>query len=225
MSIIDNYHLVKQNIADTAYRCGRNPEDIELVVVTKGVDWAAFNPLYHLGHREFGESRFQEASEKMASTPEDIRWHFIGPLQKNKVKKVISSFELIHSVDSFDLAKKISQCSQEEDIVTRILLEVNISGEETKNGFSEMEARQNFDSIWELPGIKVEGFMTMAPLTDNERIIRTCFARLWDLRDELVITSGGKIHLPHLSMGMSNDYRFAILEGATLLRIGSAIFD
>ncbi len=225
MSIIKNYQYVKDSIAEIAYKCGRNPADIELVVVTKEREWKDINPIYHLGHRDFGESRLQEASEKMSHTPEDIHWHFIGPLQMNKVRKVVSSFELIHSVDSYKLAEKISQCSQEEELIARVLLEVNILEEETKQGFTETEVKSIFDSLWELPGIKIEGFMTMAPLTDDEKVIRTCFSRLWDLRDELVICSGGAISLPHLSMGMSNDYHLAIPEGATILRIGSAIFD
>lgn len=222
MTIIENYHHVRQQIAEVAYACGRNPQDIELVVVTKGRAWAEFNPLYHLGARDFGESRLQEAEEKMMATPEDIHWHYIGALQKNKVRKVIQSFVLIHSVDSLELAQKISACSQEEDQTTRVLLQVNTSGEMSKQGFTEDEVKRDFETLWQLPGVQVEGFMTMAPLTDDEMTIRKCFHKLWNLRDEFMIRGG--ISLPHLSMGMSHDYPHAILEGATLLRIGSAIF-
>ncbi len=225
MSLQENYHGLLQNIAAVAYQCGRNPADIDLIAVTKGIEWNVFRGLYQFGVRDFAENRLQEAEEKISKTPEDIFWHFIGPIQKNKVRKIIQSFELIHSVDSFECAEKISTCSLEEDYTTRILLQVNTSGEEAKHGFSEEEARRYFEKIWSLPGIKVEGFMTIAPLTDDEKIIRKCFAKLWNLRDEFVIHSGGAFSLPHLSMGMSNDYPLAILEGATLLRIGSALFE
>ena len=225
MSVLENYYQLVNNIAKVAYRCGRNPADIDLLVVTKERAWEEFNCLYHAGIRDFGENRLQEAEQKISSTPEDIRWHFIGPLQKNKVRKIVQSFDLIHSVDSLDLAQKISICSLEEDQMTRVLLQVNTSGEESKQGFTEEEVKKDFETLWELPGIKVEGFMTMAPFTDDELIIRKCFHKLWNIRDEFIIHSGGAISLPHLSMGMSNDYPLAILEGATILRIGSALFE
>jgi PLP dependent protein len=225
MNILENYQRIVENIASTAYKCGRNPADIELVIVTKGQPWQSIHPLYQIGCRNFAESWIQEALPKIESTPEDINWHFIGSLQKNKVRKAVPTFVLIQSVDSYELALKISQCSQEEEVLTKVLLEVNTSGEVTKHGFSVNDVKSELEKMRVLPFLKVEGFMTMAPHTDDERLIRSCFSRLWHLRDEVVMQSEGMIDLPHLSMGMSNDYKWAIEEGATMLRIGTAIFE
>jgi PLP dependent protein len=221
---IQNYRRIKDSIAEAAYKCGRNPEDIQLVAVTKGHPWNDIKPLYAAGCRDFGESRLQEALPKIENAPEDIQWHLIGTLQKNKVLKALESFALIHSVDSYELAVKISDCSREEGTAARILLQVNTSGETTKRGFSVESLKKNFEKVYGLPAIQVEGLMTIAPLVDDERIVRHCFARLWNLRDELIIYGKEGMLLPHLSMGMSRDYPWAIQEGATLLRIGTAIF-
>jgi pyridoxal phosphate enzyme (YggS family) len=224
MSILDHYYQVLQNISDTAYKCGRNPADITLVAVSKEETWNEMAPIYQAGCRDFGESRVQEALPKIDTSPEDINWHFIGPLQKNKVRKAVEYFALIHSVDSYELAIKIAEEALQLDSVARILLEVNTSGEEAKHGFDPESVKYNFEKIMNLQGVKIEGFMTMAPFVDEEKLIRKCFARLWDIRDLIVMESRGKIELPYLSMGMSNDYQWAIQEGATILRIGTAIF-
>lgn len=224
MSILENYRRVVDTIAANARKCGRNAADILLVAVTKEQLWEEMRQIYDYGCRDFGESKIQDALPKVNTTPEDIYWHFVGPLQKNKVAKAINSFELIHSVDSYELAQAISKYSLEQDLTTRILLEVNTSGEATKHGFEPEKVSQNLHLIQELPCLQVEGFMTIAPFVQDERLVRSCFARLWDLRDKIVMESFGKIHLPHLSMGMSNDYQWAIQEGATILRIGRAIF-
>lgn len=217
--MVPNYIALKQHIAELALRYGRNPLDITLIAVTKGHSWPEISPLYEAGQRQFGESREQEASAKIAEAPGDILWHFIGSLQKNKVRKVIDQFTLIHSVDSPDLAAKISKCSQESSIVTPLLLQVNTSGEASKHGLDIIEWRKKIDFVRQLPGIKIKGFMTIAPLTNDEHTVRSCFAKLRKLRDEL-----GEGELPYLSMGMSHDYPWAIAEGATHLRIGSALF-
>src|SRR5580704_10960783 len=127
MNIADNYLRLLEDIAEAAYKCGRNSADIELVAVTKGRTWDEIKPIYQLGCRNFGESWIQEALPKIDKTPEDIHWHFIGTLQKNKVRKALTPFTLIHSVDSFELAEKISECSREEGMIAKILLEVNTS--------------------------------------------------------------------------------------------------
>jgi pyridoxal phosphate enzyme (YggS family) len=224
MNSAQNYQVLTESIAEIAYKCGRNPADIEVVAATKGHPLRDIQPVYQFGCRDFGESWMQEALPKIAQGPEDIRWHFIGNLQKNKVRKALSSFALIHSVDSYELAAKISESSLEEEIVTKILLEVNTSGEETKHGFSLESVRTHLEKIISLPSIEVQGFMTMAPHVQDEYVIRSCFSKLWHLRDEIVMLAEGTIALPHLSMGMSNDYHWAIQEGATILRIGTAIF-
>lgn len=184
---------------------------VKIVAVSKGCSLEQILALYEVGCRDFGESRVQEALLKIEKAPKDIRWHFIGKLQKNKVRKVIGKFFLIHSVDSFDLAEKISQVSQEMNVVTSILFEVNTSGEPSKSGFKPEEVR-----LINLSGISLKGLMTMAPLTDNIHIIRKTFSDLRLLRD--------KLGLKELSMGMSSDYWIAIEEGATMLRLGSCIF-
>ena len=204
-----------------AKKYGRNPSEITLIAVTKERPWQQAAPLYESGCRDFAENRLQEALLKISEAPPDIHWHLIGTLQSNKVAKALPLFTLIHSVDSIELVKKISFESVKQARVTRILLQANTSKELTKHGLTAEEWKRDFDQIHELPGISIEGLMTIAPFTQEEKVIRSCFANLRDLRDDLERTGA---HLPHLSMGMSNDYPYAIAEGATLLRIGTALF-
>lgn len=213
---MSGYPYVLDRVAATARNCGRDPSEITLVAVTKGHSWTEIQPAYREGCRDFGENRIPEAREKIAQAPTDVYWHFIGALQKNKVRKAIESFVLIHSVDTFELAKKISDCSIEMNRIARILLQVNTSGELTKQGLSKENWRRNIGKTLELPALSVEGLMTMAPFVEDERVIRNSFIQLRLLRDEF--------NLRHLSMGMSHDYPIAIEEGATILRIGTAIF-
>ncbi len=196
---------------------------VTLVVVTKGRSYEEVYSAYEEGARHFGENRVPEALEKISQLPSDIHWHFIGSLQKNKVRKVLGHFDLIHSVDSLELAKKISEVSEEMGRTTSILLQANTSGEEAKHGYAPEQWISDFKALLRLPSLDVQGLMTMAPLTEDEDTIRRCFAGLRSLRDSLQDSFGRS--LPHLSMGMSNDYRIAIEEGATLVRIGSAIFN
>jgi pyridoxal phosphate enzyme (YggS family) len=222
-TLIDSYLKLMFSIEEKAKNCGRNPQDISLVVASKGVPWHEVDPLYNAGHRLFAESRLQELEMKINEAPKDVVWHFMGPLQKNKIRKAISSCALIHSVDSLELARKISQCSFEASLKTNILLQVNISGEHTKQGMTVEECKAACDEILSFPSISVLGLMTMAPLTEDKDIIHSCFAGLKDLQETLK-QSYGPESFPELSMGMSHDYLIAIEEGATLLRIGSAIF-
>lgn len=207
---------LRRQIAEACQRSNRDPSDVTLIAVTKYAALEALQEAYEQGLRAFGESRIPTALDKIAQLPSDIAWHFIGHLQSNKVAKAIGHFALIHSIDSLDLAKKISSASVHQNCTTAILLQVNTSGETSKQGFTADTCRGHFAELSQLPGITVQGLMTMAPLTDDEKVIRTCFSRLRSLRDEL--------KLRHLSMGMSHDFPIAIEEGATLLRIGSALF-
>ncbi len=221
MTVSDNYRRLLAHIAEIARNSRRNPEEIKLVVVSKGHSWDA--SLYKAGCRDFGESRLQEALPKMGDAPADARWHLIGSLQKNKVKKAVDAFALIHSVDSLELAVKISECSQEAGEISSILLQVNTSGETSKHGLSEEEWNRHIEALRTLPALRIEGLMTLAPLVEDEVRIRSCFATLRKMRDRLQ-----PLFLPYfyqLSMGMSHDYPIAIEEGATLLRIGSAIYN
>lgn len=215
MNIQENYAKVLENISKIT------KEEIILVAVTKGRPIEDVLSLYHLGCRDFGENRLPDAFSKIENTPSDIKWHFIGSLQKNKVRKAIGHFALIHGVDSYELASKISECSLELGTVSPVLFQVNTSGEATKHGFSEELLLENFDKLKSLPGLKIEGLMTMAPLSEDEKIIRKCFSGLRELQEKLNNKSNT---LKTLSMGMSHDYEIALQEGATMLRIGSALF-
>lgn len=218
-----NYLNVLKDVESTAIHAGRDPKSIKIVAVTKNHTLDEVLPAFELGCRDFGENRVQEALPKMEDSPADIRWHFIGTLQKNKVIKVVGEFVLIHSVDTLALAEKISEESVDANITTSILLQVNTSHEASKHGLSPEEWDPLFSALLDLPNLNIEGLMTMAPHTSDEAPIRHTFAALRRFRDHL--QHKHSIELPHLSMGMSNDYRIAIEEGATLLRIGHAIFD
>ncbi len=210
---------VEENLGKVLKAIGKRK--ITLVVVTKNHTWEEIEELYRLGCRDFGENRVQEAEKKITRAPKDIRWHFVGKLQKNKVAKVVGKFALIHSVDSLELAQKIGSESVKRGIVTNVLLEANTSGEETKEGAPPDEWNKCFSQVLDIKGLKCCGWMTMAPLTTDEDVLRKTFATLAGLRDELLGLCGEACEL---SMGMSNDYAVAIQEGATILRIGSAIF-
>ncbi|ADI38566.1 YggS family pyridoxal phosphate-dependent enzyme [Waddlia chondrophila] len=224
MSVIDNYHALISDIGNTVRKAGRDPSEVSLIAVTKGFSLEHVLPAYKAGARGFGENRVQEALPKIEKAPKDIEWHLIGTLQKNKVRKVIGKFSLIHSVDSLELAQKISETSLVCNTVTPVLLQANTSGEQSKHGLQSEEWIANWDSLLELEGIDLQGLMTIAPFVDDEKVIRRCFRALRQLRDRLQAMAGNKCTLKHLSMGMSHDYRLAINEGATQLRIGSAIF-
>lgn len=220
-----SYQEVRRKVLDCARKEGRNPSDITIVTVTKTHLASEIAEVFREGCRDFGENRVQEALEKIPQISPHARWHFIGTLQKNKVRKAIGRFSLIHSVDSFDLAQRISEASLESGLVTDILLQANTSAEATKHGLSGDEWKCCFEKLLELSGIAIKGLMTMAPLTDDQECIRHCFRDLRLLRADLVKQAGDRAFLSHLSMGMSHDYPIAIAEGATILRIGTAIFD
>lgn len=218
------YQQILEQVQAKAKCCGRDPQEITLVAVTKYQSFETIPHLYKEGCRHFGESRVQEALPKIPLLPSDCHWHFIGTLQSNKVSKVITPFCLIHAIDSLELAKKISNVSRERDQTTSILLEVKTSLEPSKHGLSANEWRLRLDELNTLPNIKVEGLMTMAPLIENREIVRDCFKQLSQLKREWQPLMREPIAFKELSMGMSRDFLIAIEEGATLLRIGSALF-
>lgn len=223
LSAAENYLSLKESIAEIAEKCGRKGKDITLVAVSKQHNVEEIKAVYDAGCPDFGENKIQEVLPKIDQLPKDIHWHLIGHLQNNKVKKAIGQFSLIHSVDSQDLAFALSNASVAKAVKTSILLQVNISKELSKQGMAEDECLRQFEEIYQMPGLVVSGLMTMAPLTDNEMAIRQCFAKCRELREELLNRYQGA-SLPYLSMGMSNDYQYAIEEGATHLRVGSLIF-
>lgn len=224
MSIRQNVTRVLQEIEKAAFLAKRKPEEISLVAVTKNLSWLEMNEAYEAGCHDFGESRVQEVLKKMDQSHKDVRWHFIGKLQKNKINKILGRFTLIHSVDTPELAVSISQASLKFGVKTSILLESNTSGEPSKSGSTPDVWKAHFEQLLELKGITLHGLMTMAPLTEDEGVVRYCFSTLRHLRDSLQDVAGNSVDLSTLSMGMSNDFSLAIQEGATVLRLGSAIF-
>lgn len=213
----ERYERLQNQIALCAKKAGRSRADITLLCATKDRSLDQIRMAYEAGVREMGESRVQEALPKIEQLPNDIRWHWIGTLQGNKVNKVVGVVDWIHAVDTPSLAKKISEASQKKGVITHILLQVNTSGEKTKHGWSIEEWRPHVGYVRSLPNVVLEGLMTMAPLNESHEVIRICFSRLRAFAKELRLT--------HLSMGMSHDYHIAIEEGATFLRIGSLLFD
>ncbi|MBI2812493.1 MAG: YggS family pyridoxal phosphate-dependent enzyme [Candidatus Melainabacteria bacterium] len=188
------------------------PSSVQLIAVSKYATIEQMHEAYALGIRHFGESRLQTALPKISQMPKDVIWHFIGALQSNKINKIVEHFDYLHSVDSLAIAQAIAKCSKRP----KLFLQVNTSGEATKQGFTEEELLSQYTEILKL-NLPIVGLMTMAPLTSDEQVVRSCFARLRVLRDEL--------NLPHLSMGMSQDFPIAIEEGATFVRIGSLLFE
>jgi PLP dependent protein len=222
-----NYKDFTKHLNQLALKAHRDPQEIRLIAVSKNQSMESMKELYNSGCHEFGESRTQEALEKI-SFFDHCRWHFIGSLQNNKVNKAIPLFSLIHSVNSIELAKKISQASGRIGHEQPILLQINISGEFSKQGFSEAESRNYLEDLLALPNLLIDGLMTMAPHTEDTETIRHCFKRLRELKNEFQNMALAKrcdrAPFRELSMGMSNDYSIAIEEGSTLLRIGKALF-
>lgn len=218
----DRLALVRENIAAAAARAGRTADDVELVAVSKTHDPDALRAVAEAGQGVFGESRVQEARAKIPLLPSRLRWHFIGHLQKNKIRAALPLFELFHGVDSLELAQQFNRIADEESQRPKILLEVNVAGEATKFGFAPDRLEAQTEEILALDRLEIVGLMAMAPFAPEAEHSRSYFQRLRELRDRLQQTAG--IGLPHLSMGMSGDYEVAVEEGATLVRVGSAIF-
>ena len=222
MNIEANLYRVKNEIAQAAQVSGRNVTDIELVAVTKTHPAEIVREAVDAGQTLFGESKVQEARVKIPLLPSNLRWHFIGHLQKNKIRHALPFFEMIHSVDSVDLAQAIDRIAQEDGLHPRILLEVNVAGEGSKFGFKATTLRAELESLLMLPRLSIEGLMCIPPLAEEAEASRKYFVELRKLRDAL--EKEFQVKLPQLSMGMTNDYRVAVEEGATLVRVGTAIF-
>jgi len=214
--------LVRHRIRAAAVAAGRDPSGIGLVAVSKTHPPEAVREAAGLGQTVFGESKIQEAMAKIPLLPPSLEWHFIGHLQSNKIRKALPLFRLFHGVDNSDLAERMDRASEESACFPRILLEVNVSGEESKFGFQPDRLRREIAGLLALPRVKVLGLMTMAPYSDDPLAARPYFSALRRLRDDLEQQTGKP--LPGLSMGMSGDFEAAIAEGSTLVRIGSALF-
>jgi len=219
-----NIARVRAKMGEAAWRVGRSPEEITLVAVSKTVPVEWVKIAYNLGVTDFGENRVQEALPKIAEFHlQRMRWHMIGHLQSNKAGKVVSAFDAVQSVDSLHLAQVLNRYAEEEGKVLPVLLQVNVSGEESKEGMTVDETPCVARQIVALPGLKVHGLMTIAPLVDDAEKVRYVFRGLRDLQERLWHeVPEGSWH--DLSMGMTDDYSVAIEEGATIVRIGRAIF-
>lgn len=221
-SVAENLAQVNERIAIAADRAFRPLEEVQLVAVSKKQDAGKIRAAAAAGQLLFGESRVQEARAKIPELPSRLRWHFIGTLQKNKIRHALPLFELFHSVDSLALAEDMQRIADEEGASPRILLQVNVAGEASKHGFSPEALRRDFETLLSLGRLTIEGLMTIPPLAPKAESSRPYFVALHDLRDNL--ESEFNVRLPQLSMGMSSDFPIAIEEGATLVRVGTAIF-
>lgn len=217
--IAHNVAVVRERIARACERAGRKPEEITLIAVSKTVEIVRIEQAIAAGIEHFGENYYQEAREKIPCIQAPVRWHFIGHLQKNKVRGVVPLFEWIHTVDDEELAQEINRRAQAAGKRQRVLIEVNIAREPQKFGVSPQEALSLAERIAQLPFVQLEGLMGMAPLVENAEQARPYFAELRRLFGRLPETCR-----VHLSMGMTQDYEVAIEEGATMVRIGTAIF-
>jgi pyridoxal phosphate enzyme (YggS family) len=221
-SVAENLERVRERIAQAAAKAGRAVDEIELVAITKTHDAERVREAIEAGQILFGESRVQEARVKIPELPSNLRWHFVGHLQKNKIRHALPLFELIHSVDSLSLAQEINRIAEEEGMHPRVLLEVNVAGEGSKFGFQPDKLRQDMEALLALARLSIEGLMTIPPLAEQAEASRKYFVELRELRDRL--ETEFQMKLPHLSMGMTNDFPVAVEEGATLVRVGTAIF-
>lgn len=224
MDIKNNIEAVKKEIADAAYTAGRNPKEIQLVAVSKTKPISDIAEAYNAGMRDFGENKPQEIVEKFQHFPTDVRWHMIGHLQKNKVRHIIDKAYLIHSVDNIELAKEIEKRAAAIDKVQDILLQVNISGEESKSGFVPDEVLDACRTISEMPHIRIKGLMTISVKGYGQNENRELFLKLKALSEKIEKSKTENVFMKELSMGMSGDFKEAIEAGATIVRVGSSIF-
>lgn len=220
--IAENLEIIHQRIANAAERHGRSAKEVKLVAVSKTYPPEIIREAMEAGQRVFGENRVQDAVTKIDALPPDLEWHLIGHLQTNKVRKVIGRFALFHGVDNTSLALQMNRIAGEFGVTARVLLEVNISGEESKFGFAPASLPAAMEELLPLPHLRIEGLMTMAPFSENPESARPVFEGLRKLRDALSAATGHPLR--ELSMGMSGDFEQGIAEGATIVRIGSAIF-
>jgi len=221
-SIADNLERVREQIAQATGKAGRSIDDVELVAISKTHDAVKVREAIEAEQSLFGESRVQEARVKIPELPSNLRWHFVGHLQKNKIRHALPLFELIHSVDSLALAQDINRIAEEDGLHPRVLLEVNVAGEGSKFGFTPEKLREDLENLLALPRLSILGLMTIPPIADEAEASRKYFVELRELRDRL--QTEFHVDLAQLSMGMTQDFAIGVEEGATLVRVGTAIF-
>jgi len=221
-SIGDNLDRVREQISTAAAKSGRTPNDVELVAITKTHPAESVREAIEAGQILFGESRVQEARAKIPELPSNCRWHFVGHLQKNKIRHALPLFEMFHGIDSLALAQDMNRIAEEEGLYPRILLEVNVAGEGSKFGFAPDALGDQTEALLALPRLSIEGLMCIPPLAIESEDSRKFFVQVRELRDSL--EKKFSLKLPQLSMGMTQDFPTGIEEGATLVRVGTAIF-
>lgn len=222
--INENLMQVRKNIEAACQKAGRNPEEVTLIAVSKTKPAPMLEEAYQAGSRDFGENKVQEIMDKYPVLPDDIRWHMIGHLQRNKVKYIVDKVSLVHSVDSLRLAEEISRQAEKKQTELDILVEVNIAQEESKFGTSRAEAAQLVEEIAKLPCIHVKGLMTIAPFVEHPEENRKYFRQIKELSVDIEKKNIDNVSMSVLSMGMTNDYMVAVEEGATMVRVGTGIF-
>lgn len=222
--ISNNYQSVSDNIKKACERSGKDPKNVTLIAVSKTKPVSLLKEAYQAGARDFGENKVQEILEKYDALPSNIRWHMIGHLQTNKVKYIADKVYMIHSVDSFKLAKEISRQAQKANRVIPILIEVNIANEESKFGVPADACEDLIRSIHSLPSVLVKGLMTVPPFVENAEDNRHYFQALKQLSVDIMQKNIDNVSMDFLSMGMSGDYMTAIEEGANIVRVGTNIF-
>ncbi len=224
MTIKNNIEDVLENIKKCANNSSRNPEDIGLIAVTKTIDVDIIKEAIGYGITDIGENKVQELIRKYEEIGPAVKWHLIGHLQRNKVKYIIDKVDFIHSLDSYRLGKEINKRAKQIERTIECLVQVNVSGEDTKFGVSVGELKELLNELSTLNNIKVVGLMTMAPHVEDKEETRKYFKALKDLSDEMAKLNFENVEMKYLSMGMSNDFEVAVEEGANLVRVGSKIF-
>ena len=222
--IKENLTMVQEKIRQACHRAGRNEEEVTLIAVSKTKPLSMIEEAYDAGMREFGENKPQEMRDKARELHSPVHWHMIGSLQTNKIKYVVGTACLIHSVDSVALAAAIEKEAAKKEQVTDILLEVNIAKEDSKHGFLEEEVLPAVLEIAKFPHLRIRGLMTVAPYTENAEENRIYFRKMKELLVDIKAKNIDNVFMDSLSMGMSSDYEVAIEEGATMVRIGTGIF-
>lgn len=222
--VVENYRYVKEQVEACAINCGRDPKDITLIAVSKTKPLSDMEQLIQIGVTEFGENKVQELCEKYETVSKPVHFHLIGHLQTNKVKYVVDKSCLIHSVDSLKLANEIQKEAAKKQITAQILIEVNVAQEASKFGLHVEEVLPFVEQIATYPNIHVNGLMTIAPFVEDPEENRNYFRALKQLSLDITSKNIDNIDMNVLSMGMTNDYRVAIEEGATMVRVGTAIF-
>jgi pyridoxal phosphate enzyme (YggS family) len=221
-SIAENLENVRGTIFEAEKTSKRQPGTVELVAISKTHSPEVIQEAIEAGQLVFGENRVQEAKAKLSALPSKLRWHLVGHLQSNKVRVALTLFEVIHGIDSVELLRTMESSAEQLGLFPKALLQVNVAGEASKFGFSPERLISQLDAILQIKRVEILGLMTIPPLARQAEDSRKYFVRLREIRDQ--IEKEHQIHLPHLSMGMSGDYAVAVEEGATMVRVGTAIF-